>query len=140
MLWVKALHIIFVVSWFAGLLYLPRLFVYHAQCTDELGHERFIVMERKLFAIMTIAAALAWVFGLWLLFGYALTAYGSTWWLWGKLASALGLTIYHFYCKHVLITFREGRNQHSHRYFRWMNEVPAFILAVVVILVVVKPL
>lgn len=139
LLWIKALHLIFVVSWFAGLLYLPRLFVYHAQCLDEPSHARFLVMERKLFVLMTIAAIGAWLFGFWLFFGYGFQAYLSTFWLWAKLALVATLTGYHYYCNRILLRFRQRENIHSHIYFRWMNEIPALILCIVIVLVVVKP-
>ena len=139
MLWLKAFHIIFMVTWFAGLFYLPRLFVYHAVCEDEAGHQRFLVMERKLFAIMTIGAVLTVVFGLWLMFGYFLPALRESAWLPVKLALVFGLVGYHFWCLRLMQDFRAGANRHSHVFYRWFNEIPALILIVVVILVVVKP-
>ena len=140
MLWVKALHVIFMVTWFAGLFYLPRLFVYHALCEDEAGHERFKVMERKLYyAITTPGMVLTVVFGLWLLFEYAWAAYHTMGWLHAKLLLAVGLIGYHFYCGKLLRDFRENRNRHSHVFFRWFNEIPVLFLVGMVILVVVKP-
>ena len=139
MLWIKAFHIIFVVSWYAGLLYLPRLFVYHADCHDKVGDERFKVMERKLFAITTIGAVGSAVFGFWLLGAYAWSAWSTSWWLQSKLALIVALFGYHIWLGFVVAQFREGRNKHGHKFYRLMNEVPALILIAVVILVVVKP-
>lgn len=140
MLWVKALHVIFMVTWFAGLFYLPRLFVYHAMCEDEPGRERFKVMERKLYyAITTPGMVLTVVFGLWLLFSYAWSAYSSMGWLHAKLLLAVLLIGYHFYCGKLLKDFRDDRNRHSHVFYRWFNEIPVLFLIAMVILVVVKP-
>lgn len=138
MLWIKAFHVIFVVSWYAGLLYLPRLFVYHAMTEDSATSERFKVMERKLFAIMTIGGAGAAVFGGWLLIAYW-PAYAVGAWLDAKLALVLVLVGFHLYCFKVLVAFREDRNRHGHVFFRWVNEIPALVLVAVVILVIVKP-
>jgi protoporphyrinogen IX oxidase len=136
MLWVKSFHIIFVVAWFAGLFYLPRLFVYHATTNDLLGLERFKVMERKLYyGIMTPSAVLAVALGLWLWLGYGIT--GG--WLHAKLVFVLMLIAYHLYCGRLLADFKHDRNRHGHVYYRWFNEIPVLILIVVVILVVVKP-
>ncbi len=136
MLWIKALHIAFMVTWFAGLFYLPRLFVYHAMTTDEAGIERFKVMERKLFyGIMTPGALLTIVFGVWLWLGYG---FGGGW-LHAKLALVALLVIYHAYCGKLLIDFKHGRNTHGHVFYRWLNEMPVLVLLAVVILVVVKP-
>jgi len=135
MLWVKAFHIIFMVTWFAGLLYLPRLYVYHAQCEDEVGHARFCMMEKKLFIIMTIGAVLTIFFGTWLLMAYGF----SGTWLHAKLLLVLALVIYHAYCFRINLNFIARRNRWHHAYFRWFNEVPALILIAIVILVVVKP-
>jgi protoporphyrinogen IX oxidase len=136
MLWVKSFHIIFVVAWFAGLFYLPRLFVYHAMTADLLGIERFKVMERKLYyGIMTPSAVLAVIFGLWLWLGYGIT--GG--WLHAKLVLVLMLIAYHLYCRRLLADFKHDRNRHGHVYYRWFNEIPVLILIAVVILVVVKP-
>jgi putative membrane protein len=137
MLWVKSFHIIFVVAWFAGLFYLPRLFVYHAMTTDPPGIERFKVMERKLYyGIMNPSAVLAVVFGLWLWLGFGI----SGGWLHAKLALVLLLLAYHLYCGRLLADFKHDRNRHGHVYYRWFNEIPVLILIAVVILVVVKPL
>jgi protoporphyrinogen IX oxidase len=136
MLWIKSLHIIFVVTWFAGLFYLPRLFVYHAMSTDVIGIERFKVMERKLFyGIMTPSAVLTVLFGLWLWLGYGI----SGGWLHAKLVLVAMLIAYHLYCGKLLAEFKYDRNRHGHVYYRWFNEIPVMILFAVVILVVVKP-
>ena len=140
MLWVKALHVIFVVAWYAGLLYLPRLFVYHAQTAgDAAGDERFRVMERKLFAIMTVGGVGALAFGLWLVADYAWAAYASAGWFRVKLVLVAGLVLYHVWCGTLVADFAAGRNRRGHRFYRLANEVPAVILVAVVILVVVKP-
>ena len=137
MLWVKAFHIIAMVSWFAGLFYLPRLFVYHAQTDDQVGNERFKVMERKLFkAIMMPASILTVVLGLWLWLWYDIT--GT--WLYIKLFLVGLLLIYQFYCWKFIRIFREDRNEKDHKFYRVFNELPTMILIIVVILVVVKPL
>lgn len=136
MLWVKSFHIVFVVAWFAGLFYLPRLFVYHAMTTDSAGIERFKIMERKLYyGIMTPSAVLAVALGLWLWLGYGIT--GA--WLHAKLALVVLLIAYHWHCGRLLADFKHDRNRHGHVYFRWFNEVPVLILIAVVILAVVKP-
>ncbi len=135
MLWVKSLHIIFVVTWFAGLFYLPRLFVYHAMAGDREGSERFKVMERKLYwGIMAPGAVLSIVFGAWLL------AYGfAGGWLYAKLVVVVLLVAYHLYCGKLLADFAHDRNTRSHVWFRWFNEVPTVFLFAGVILAVVKP-
>jgi putative membrane protein len=136
MLWVKALHVIFMVTWFAGLFYLPRLFVYHAQATDAIGIERFKVMERKLyFGIMTPGAILTVLFGSWLWLGYGIA--GA--WLHAKLALVAILIAYHVYCGKLVGDFKRDRNRHGHVWYRWFNELPVLILLGAVILVVVKP-
>jgi len=136
MLWIKALHIIFMVTWFAGLFYLPRLFVYHAQSSDPISLERFKVMERKLYyGIMAPGAVLTIVFGLWLWLGYGIT--GG--WLHAKLALVAVLIAYHLYCGRLLAGFRDDRNRHGHVFYRWLNEFPVLILFGAVLLVVVKP-
>jgi putative membrane protein len=139
MLWIKALHIIFMVTWFAGLFYLPRLYVYHADSTDAVSHARFLVMERKLFAIMTIGAVLTAVFGTWLLVDYAWAAYQHSGWLITKLVLVCGLVVYHLYCGKLNQDFRNNTANHSHVFYRWINEIPALILIAIVLLAVVKP-
>ncbi len=136
MLWIKSFHIIFMVTWFAGLFYLPRLFVYHAMAADAAGIERFKVMERKLFyGIMTPGAVLTIASGAWLWFGYGFN--GG--WLHAKLALVAALITYHVYCGKLMLTFKHDRNRHSHVYYRWLNEVPTVLLVAIVILVAVKP-
>jgi len=139
MLWIKALHIIFVVTWMAGIFYLPRLFVYHVQALaegDARGAARFQIMERKLFwGIMTPGAVLSIVFGLWLWLGYGIDGK----WLHWKLLCVLALIAFHGFCLAWLRALRDGRNQHSERFFRIANELPVFALFAIVLLVVVKP-
>jgi protoporphyrinogen IX oxidase len=136
MLWIKAWHIIFMVTWFAGLFYLPRLFVYHAMSEDAISQERFKVMERKLFyGIMTPGAILTIVFGVWLWLGYGIT--GG--WLMAKLLLVVGLVIYHLYCGVLLVEFKHDRNKHSHVYYRCFNEVPVIALIAIILLVELKP-
>jgi putative membrane protein len=136
MLWVKAFHIIAVVTWFAALFYLPRLFVYHAMSEDSASIERFKVMERKLYrGIMTPSAVIAVTLGLWLWLGFGF----SGGWLHAKLALVTVLLGYHGYCGKLLRDFRDDRNRHGHVFYRWFNEFPVLILVAVVILVVVKP-
>jgi putative membrane protein len=134
--WVKAFHVIFMVTWFAGLFYLPRLFVYHAQSTDRVSIERFKVMERKLFfGIMTPGAVLTIAFGVWLWLGWGF----SGGWLHAKLALVAVLVAYHAWCARLLADFKHDRNSRSHAWFRWFNEFPVLVLVAIVILVVVKP-
>jgi protoporphyrinogen IX oxidase len=141
MLWIKAFHIIFVVTWFAGLFYLPRLFVYHAQTEDELSLRRFEVMERRLFAMMTIGAVLAAVFGFWLLFGYDLWVFSSnSLWLHLKLLLVLLLVSYHLWCSVLMQDLASGRNQHGPVWFRWFNEIPTVLLVLIILLAVVRPI
>lgn len=135
MLWIKALHIIFVTSWFAGLFYLPRLFVNHAMVSDPATQERLSMMEQKLYRFMTPLAALALGFGIWLWLGYGFN--GG--WMHAKLALVVLLVLYHWYCGKLLHDFKSGRNQRSHIWYRWFNEIPVLVLFAVVVLVVVKP-
>lgn len=136
MLWLKALHIIFVVSWFAGLFYLPRLFVYHAQATDPASTERFKVMERKLYrGIMTPAMVLTIASGLWLWFGFGFQ--GG--WLDAKVVLVAVLVAYHFWMRSLMGDFARDANRRSHVFYRWVNEAPTLLLVAIVILVVVKP-
>ena len=136
MLWIKAFHIVFMVTWFAGLFYLPRLFVYHASADDVAGNTRFKVMERKLFyGIMTPGAVLTIASGLWLWLGYGI----GGGWLHAKLALVAMLVVYHVYCGKLMLDFRKDRNRHGHVFYRWLNEFPTVLLIAAVILVVVKP-
>jgi putative membrane protein len=134
----KALHLIFMVTWFAGLFYLPRLFVYHAQSDDHISQERFKIMERKLFfGIMTPGAILTLLVGLWLLGKNPALMQGG--WLHAKLTLVAILLGYHGYCGKLLFDFKHNRNTKSHIWYRWFNEFPVLLLFAVVFLVVLKP-
>ena len=137
MLWLKAFHIFFVVSWFAGLFYLPRIFVNHAMAEEQAVRERLKLMERKLYRFVTPIGTLAVITGLWLWLGYRDIFNGG--WIHAKVTLVAGLVVYHFYCGHLLKMFAADRNTKSHVWFRFFNEVPVLILLAVVILVVVKP-
>jgi protoporphyrinogen IX oxidase len=137
MLWIKSLHIVFVVTWFAGLFYLPRLFVYHAMTEDRATVERFKVMERKLYwGITTPGGVLTVAFGLWLWFGWFTDA-GA--WMQAKFFVVLLLIGFHLWCGMLLEDFAHDRNTKSHVWYRWFNEAPTLALIAAVILVVVKP-
>lgn len=139
MLWIKAFHIIFVVTWFAALFYLPRLFVYHALAEDAVSQTRFKIMERKLYyGIALPGSILATSTGLWLLAGN-FTGYLSTGWMQLKLALVAVLWLFQFACNHYRKAFFADRNRRSQVFYRWFNEIPTIILIAVVILVVVKP-
>jgi protoporphyrinogen IX oxidase len=136
MLWIKSFHIIFMVTWFAGLFYLPRLFVYHAMSEDATSRERFKIMEHKLFfGIMTPGAVLTIGFGLWLWLGYGF--YGG--WLYAKMALVAVLVVYHLYCGKLMVDFKQDRNRHSHVYYRWLNELPVVVLIAIILLVELQP-
>ena len=136
MLWIKSFHIIAMVTWFAGMFYLPRLYVYHAQASDEISLERFRVMERKLFyGIMTPGAVITVLTGIWMWLGYG---FGGTW-LWLKIVVVGLVVLHHLWCWRELHRFATGTGTRSHVYYRWMNEVPVLYLVAIVILVVVKP-
>jgi putative membrane protein len=138
MLWLKAFHIFFVVSWFAGLFYLPRIFVNHAMAEERAVRERLRLMERKLYKFVTPIGALAVITGLWLWIGFAdQIAIGG--WIHVKTALVTVLVVYHLYCGHLVKVFAEDRNTKSHVWFRFFNEVPVLVLLAVVLLVVVKP-
>lgn len=140
MLWFKALHLIFMVTWFAGLFYLPRLFVYHAMSDDKISIDRFKIMERKLFyGIMTPGALLTIIFGLCTLFSNGVSAYSEQLWLHIKYVLILFLIAYHVYCWLLLQDFKYDRNQHTHVWYRWFNEIPVLILIAIIILAVVRP-
>lgn len=139
-MWLKALHLIFMVTWFAGLFYLPRLFVYHAISQDAVSIERFKLMEKKLYyGIMTPAMVMTLFFGTWMLIDYAWSAFHQAGWLHLKLLLIALLVGYHLYCGVHLRRFREDRNTRSDVYFRWLNEVPVLFLFTIVILATVKP-
>lgn len=138
MLWVKAFHIIFMVTWFAGLFYLPRLYVYHAMAEDTVSRERFKLMERKLFfGIMTPGAVVTIALGLWL--------WGSQYhwesmgWLHAKLSLVVVLILYHVHAGKLLADFKHDRNTRGHVFYRWYNEFPVLILIGIVVLAVVRP-
>jgi putative membrane protein len=137
LLWLKAFHVIAAVTWFAGLFYLPRLFVYHADTRDALGAERFKVMERRLFAIMTIGGCATLAFGLAML--AAAPAYLAMGWLHFKLTLVGLLIIYHLYCYKFTRAFALDRNLHTSKWYRVFNELPSLLLIGIVILAVVKP-
>lgn len=140
MLWIKAFHVICMVTWFSGLFYLPRLFVYHAMSTDEISHTRFLIMERKLFfGIMTPGALLTILFGAWML-AYDFDGYMHMNWLRVKLVFVLFLIFYHLYLGKIILNFKRHKNTRSHVFYRWLNEVPVFFLVVIIILAIVKPL
>jgi len=132
---VKALHIVFVTSWFAGLFYLPRIFVNLAMDDAPPVRGRLLVMARKLYRFMTILAVPALVFGLWLWLGYGIS--GA--WMHAKLALVVVLLGYHHVCGRLLKQFEAGGNRRSHVWFRWFNELPVLVLLAVVLLVVTKP-
>ena len=136
MLVLKATHIIFMVTWFAGLFYLPRLFVYHAMSNDAISLERFKVMERKLFyGIMTPGGLITLITGIWLWLGWGFM--GA--WIHIKVALVFVLVVYHIWCGVILVQFKNDTNKKSHVWFRWFNEFPVVILVAVVFLVVLKP-
>jgi len=139
MLWFKAFHLIAVICWFAALFYLPRLFVYHTMSDDQISHERFKTMERKLYRAIATPSMLAT-----LIFGGVLLHYQwdyikASHWLWCKLVLVLLLLVYHYLCSRHLKRLANGTNTHGHRYFRVFNELPVLALVAIVILAVVKP-
>ncbi len=136
-LWLKAFHVVFVVTWFAGLFYLPRLFLYHAPATDTVSRERFVVMERRLFGIMTIGMVLAVAFGAAMVFTQP--GYLSLGWLRVKLVLVAPLVFHHFWCRRLMRDLERGERVRSQRWYRWFNEVPGILLIAIVILAVVKP-
>jgi len=137
MLWLKALHVVFVITWFAGLFYLPRLYVYLAQASDSMSTQRFEIMERRLFAIMTIGAAASIFFGGLMLIESP--GYLQMKWLEVKLLFVALLIAYHVYCYKLMRDFAAQRNTRSAKWFRAFNELPSLLLIVIVILAVVKP-
>lgn len=139
MTWVKALHLIFMIAWFAGLFYLPRLFVNHAMAEEVEVKKRLALMEKKLYQFITPWMVLTLVFGAWLLIDYAWEAYAQMLWLKIKLILVTILVVYHLYCGKIIIQLASKANLRSHIWFRWFNEVPVLILIAVVILAVVKP-
>ncbi len=137
LLWLKAFHVIFVVTWFAGLFYLPRLFVYHVAASDPISHARFVVMERRLFVMTTIGGALTVLFGILMIL--SAPGYMAQGWLHTKLTLVLLVIGYQVWCLNLMHSLRDGRNHHSERWFRLFNEVPSVLLIAIVILAVVKP-
>lgn len=137
MLWLKAFHVIAVITWFAGLFYLPRLFVYHADAEDSIGIERFEIMEHRLFALMTIGAVASLGLGAAML--VAAPIYLTMEWLRIKLLLVLLLIAYHSFCYKLMRDFAENRNAHSAKWYRGFNEVPSLLLIAIVLLAVVKP-
>ena len=137
MLWLKAFHVFSMVAWFAGLFYLPRLFVYHASATDTVGIERFKTMEKKLFVMMTIGAALTAGFGIAML--VVAPGYLAMGWVHAKLTLVVLLLGYHVWCYRLLVTFRADANRRSDRWLRGFNEIPTVLLLAIVLLAVVKP-
>ena len=135
MLWIKAFHIVFIASWFAGLFYLPRIFVNLAQETESVVTARLLLMARKLYRFTTILMIPALVFGLWLWLGYGFK--GG--WLHAKLALVILAIGYHHACGSLLKKFENGANRRAHTWYRWFNEVPVVLLTAITILVVVKP-
>lgn len=136
-LWIKALHVAFMVTWFAGLFYLPRLFIYHADARDTVSLERFVVMERRLFAIMTLGAIVTLVLGLVLL---ALnTALFASGWFHAKLALLVGLAVYHYRCYLWMQRLKAGEQPDGTRWLRWFNEIPVVFLLGIILLAVAKP-
>jgi putative membrane protein len=142
MLWVKSFHIVFVASWFAGLFYLPRIFVNLAmvEAGSVAERARLLLMARKLLRFMTLLAVPALGLGVWLWLGYGIGREGpGNGWMHAKLALVLGLVVYHAVCFHLLRQFALNVNRHSHRWYRWFNEIPVLAMLVVVPLVVLKP-
>ena len=136
--WIKAFHIIFVITWFAGLFYLPRLFVHHTLTDDAACSERFKIMERKLYRFTTPSMALTIILGS-LLLASNWSVYANSGWFYAKLALIVLLIIYHLWCGRIVKTFANDSNTKSHIWYRWFNEAPVLALFAIVILVVVKP-
>ncbi len=137
MLWVKSFHIVFMVSWFAGLFYLPRLFVYHAMTREAAVREQLVIMERKLLGITHIAALLNLFFASWLL--WLVPGFLSQGWLHAKLSLVFVLFAYHFWCWRLARRFAQGEVPHGHVWFRWFNEAPVLLLIAIVLLVELQP-
>jgi len=139
MLWLKAIHMMFVIFWFAGIFYLPRLFVYHAMAADPISVERFKVMERRLYrGIMTPSAIVTVLFGVWML-AASWDLFAKAGWMHAKLLLVGLLIWYHLYCGHIVARFARDENRRTDRFYRWFNEAPIVILVGIVLLVVVKP-
>jgi len=139
-LWIKSIHLISVITWFAGLFYLPRLFVYHAMAEDEISRDRFKVMERKLYrGIMTPSAIVVVAMGIWLAAYYPLAALKNMYWLQVKVGLVLLLLGYHWYCGRLIRQFAAEANTRSHIWYRVFNEAPVLVLCAIIVLAVVKP-
>ena len=135
-LWFKALHVIFMVTWFAGLFYLPRLFIYHTMAEDTVSRDRFIIMEKRLFGIMTIGAVLTLVFGLALL--HINSALLGILWFQIKLALLVGLVIFHYRCYAWMQRLKTAEPSQNTKWLRWFNEIPVAFLFAIVILAITK--
>lgn len=138
-LWIKAFHIIFVISWFAGIFYLPRLFVHHAMSNDNATQERLSIMEQKLYKFVTPIAFISIGLGLWMV-SFNPSYYLHATWFHIKASLVLILLAYHFYCGYLVAIFAKKQNTRSHVFYRIFNELPVFLLAIIVIMAVVKPL
>lgn len=136
--WIKALHIIFMVTWFAGLFYLPRLYVYHAMDENQGSFELFKVMERRLFIMMTIGGVITALFGIIMIIMGGGILFSSGWFH-AKLLFIVLLVVYHYACYRVMLTFRADANKRTHKWYRWFNEAPSALLIIIVIFAVVKP-
>ena len=136
--WLKAFHIIFMVTWFAGLFYLPRIFVYHAMAKEAATREHLKIMERKLYRFITPLMWLMIGFGLWLIYVNGWDWFTVQTWLYIKLVLVAILIGYHFYCGKIVNDFQDDRNVRNHVFYRWFNEVPVLFLFAVVILAVIK--
>lgn len=138
-LWLKALHIIAVICWFAGIFYLPRLFIYHAAARDDISKERFKIMEAKLYRIIMNPSMFVTIgLGAWMLID-RWQAYSTQIWMWAKIALVVVLVGYHHYCLGIMKAYAEDRVKHSDKFLRIFNEVPVMLLIPVIVLVVVKP-
>lgn len=140
LLWLKALHIFFMLAWMAGVFYLPRLFVYHAGNITQETHEQFCIMERRLWWFVTPFAVLTAIFGIALIYVYGKAWFAASLWLHIKLTLLLALYAYHFYLYKLMKDFAAGRNRHSSRFYRFLNESPVVVVLAIVILAVVKPI
>jgi len=138
-MWLKGFHLFFMTAWFAGLFYLPRIFVNHAEVTDEATSERFKMMERKLYKFITPWMILTLVFGIWMLYDYAWAVYGKMGWLHLKIALLVGLVGYHHWCGRIVKTFAKDANKRSHVWYRWFNEIPVVFLLAIIYLASIKP-
>lgn len=139
MMWLKAFHIIFVVAWFAGLFYLPRIFVNQAMASEPAEQARLQLMARKLYRFMTPLGILALVLGLWLTWAMVQLGYPFSGWLHAKLLLVAVLIGYHLYCGHLVKVFERNANQRNHVFYRFFNELPVLLLIAITILVVIKP-